>query len=368
MKTIMSVLSIGLFAIVLSSTVSPLQAGISRGGDRNTNQGVDALHNNTAVGFQALYNNIAGGSDSATMQAGSIAVGYQALFSNTTGQAVAVGFQALYNNTTGVRNAAFGSGTLQANTTGESNTGTGQISLFQNTSGGWNTASGRRALFRNTTGNLNIGLGYSGGYFLTTGDNNIDIGSVGVAGESNTIRIGQSVPVVPNAPDGVLLQPHTATFIAGIFGATTAGGSPVFVDANGKLGTFPSSQRFKDGIRPMAKASEAILSLRPVTFRYKKEIDAKSTPQFGLVAEEVAKVTPDLVALDGKGEIYSVRYEAVNAMLLNEFIKEHQQVQEQQKQIDKLIAQAKEQAALIQKVSARVELSRSAPKTAANNE
>jgi hypothetical protein len=156
-------------------------------------------------------------------------------------------------------------------------------------------------------------------------------------------------------------------YVAGIFGAATSLGIPVYVDAAGKLGTTPSSQRFKDEITSMDKASEAILSLRPVTFRYKKEIDPKSIPQFGLVAEEVAKVDPDLVVRDGKREIYSVRYEAVNAMMLNELIKENEQVQQQQKQIEKLTAQLQQQAALIQKVSARVELNQSASRTVANS-
>ncbi len=223
-------------------------------------------------------------------------------------------------------------------------------------------------------------MGYSGGYNLTTGDNNIDIGSVGIAGESNTIRIGQSVAVVPNAPDNVTLPAHTATFIAGIFGAATSGGIPVYIDANGQLGTVPSSQRFKNDVASMDKASEAILSLRPVTFRYKKEIDPKNLRQFGLVAEEVEKVDPDLVTRDADGKIYTVRYEAVNAMLLNEFLKQYRTVQElkfivakqeatiaqQQKGMEVLTASLKEQAAQIQKVSARLEVKEPAPQIADN--
>jgi hypothetical protein len=299
---------------------------------------------NTWYGYQALFNDTTGDDNDA--------LGFKALYSNIDGFSNhALGDQALYSNTSGGRNVAVGGSSLFYNTTGDSNTGTGNVTLFLNTTGSWNTATGRRALFLNETGNLNIGLGYSGGYF-TSGDNNIDIGNVGVDGESNTIRIGQLVPVVPNAPDGVLLPPHTATFIAGIFGAATSLGVPVYVDANGKLGTTPSSQKFKQDIKSMDKASEAVLALRPVTFHYKK--DSKSTPQFGLVAEEVAKVNPDLVARDGKGEIYSVRYEAVNAMLLNEFLKEHRRVEELEKQVEKLTAG-------LQKVSERVELSQPAP-------
>jgi Chaperone of endosialidase len=206
-------------------------------------------------------------------------------------------------------------------------------------------------------------LGYSSGYFLTTGDNNIDIGSVGVAGESNTIRIGQLVPVVPNAPDGVLLPPHTATFIAGIYGEATsdaASTTPVVIDMNGNLGTAASSERFKQDIKPMDKSSEGLLALKPVTFHYKS--DTKDTPQFGLVAEEVAKVNPNLVVRDAKGEIYTVRYDAVNAMVLNEFLKEHRKVEEQDRKLNEqgatIAKQQKQIEALmtgLQKVSAHVE-------------
>ena len=163
-------------------------------------------------------------------------------------------------------------------------------------------------------------MGVSAGINLTTGSNNIDIGNAGVAGESNTIRIGTA-------------GTQTATFIAGITGATVPGGVGVIVGNNGQLGTVVSSERFKDEIKPMDKASEAILALKPVTFRYKKELDPDGIPQFGLVAEEVEKVNPDLVARDEQGKAYTVRYEAVNAMLLNEFLKEHRKVQEQERSL-----------------------------------
>jgi hypothetical protein len=195
-------------------------------------------------------------------------------------------------------------------------------------------------------------LGYGCGGNVTTGSFNIDIGNRGVAGDNSTIRIGTN---------------HTATYIAGISGAV-ATGTPVGVDSNGHLGVLTaSSARFKDEIKPMDKASEVILALNPVTFHYKKEIDPKGTTQFGLVAEEVEEINPDLVTRDAKGAIYTVRYEAVNAMLLNEFLKEHRTVQEQQKEIDALKAQLKEQMALIQKVSDRVELSKPALRTVDNN-
>jgi trimeric autotransporter adhesin len=189
---------------------------------------------------------------------------------------------------------------------------------------------------------------------LTTGSNNIDIGNVGVAGESNKIRIGTRTI-------------HTDTFIAGIFGAPVINGTQVFINPNGRLGTMLSSARFKDNVRPMDKANQAILPLKPVTFCYKKEIDAECSPQFGLVAEDVEKVNPDLVVKDAEGKVYTVRYEAVNAMLLNEFLKEHRTVQELKKQVALLTETVKEQAALIQKVRDKVELNRPAPQLAENN-
>ena len=168
---------------------------------------------------------------------------------------------------------------------------------------------------------------------------------------------------------------HTKTFIAGIAGTTAVGGAALFVDSSGQLGTMTSATRFKDEIKPMDNASESILALRPVTFRYKKEIDAKGIPQFGLVAEEVAKVNPDLVVRDKEGKPYSVRYEAVNAMLLNEFLKEHKRVQEleanaaeQQEEIIALAARLKGQAAQIQRVSAQLEMSRPTPQVVLNKE
>jgi hypothetical protein len=225
--------------------------------------------------------------------------------------------------------------------------------LLNNTTGNNNTAIGDSALL-NSTGSSNIGLGYLAGQNLTTGNNNIDIGHAGVAGESGAIRIGTK-------------RTYQNTFIAGISGVTVARGVGVIIDTNGHLGTTTSSARFKENIRPMDEASEAIHSLQPVTFRYKKEFDSVGLPQFGLVAEEVEKVNPDLVARDEQGKPYTVRYEAVNAMLLNEFLKEHRknEVQEatiarQQKQIDALTA-------AVQKVRAQLELSKAAPRTVLNN-
>ncbi len=216
--------------------------------------------------------------------------------------------------------------------------------------------------------------------FTTPPNNNIDIGNLGVAAESNTIRIGGDL--------GLGLGSQTATYIAGIFGVSVPNGLGVVVDSTGHLGTVASSERFKDEIKPMDKASEAILALKPVTFRYKKELDPEGIPQFGLVAEQVGKVNPDLVARDAKGEVYTVRYEAVNAMLLNEFLKEHRKVvdlettvaqqqkefqattAQQQKEFESKIAHQQEQIEALtsglQKVSDQIEASRPAPQVVLN--
>jgi hypothetical protein len=209
-------------------------------------------------------------------------------------------------------------------------------------------------------------LGVGAGENLTTEDNNIDIGNLGVAGDANTIRIGEPTAVTDPA-FGETLPAHTATFIAGIYGTTASGGTAVYINSSGQLGTLTSSARFKQDIHSMDKVSEAILALKPVTFRYKQELDPKGIPQFGLVAEQVEKVNPDLVARDAEGKAYSVRYEAVNAMLLNEFLKEHKKVEQleataarQQKEIDTLTAG-------LQKVSAQVELKQPSPQMAINS-
>src|SRR6266576_2758402 len=306
------------------------------GGSFNTAIGAGALllntaNENTAIGAGALLNNTTG--------AANTAIGESALFVNTTGtQNTATGANALVNNVDGDSNTANGNGALASNTTGHFNAAIGASALLNNTIGGRNTATGRsalslnttgssntangyQALFNNTTGNFNIALGQGAGSRLTTGDSNIDIGAFGFPGESRTIRIG---------------GPQTKTFIAGIRGVTT--GFPnavnVLIDSAGQLGTVSSSRRFKHDIQPMAQASEALLSLKPVRFHYKS--DQTNTPQFGLLAEEVAEVNPDLVVRDQNGEIYSVRYDAVNAMLLNEFLKAHRKAQQQEATITEL--------------------------------
>jgi len=340
----------------------------------NTANGVLALalnktgSANTATGADVLIDNTTGNNNTAN--------GLAALANNTSSNFnTANGFTALGINTTGTQNTANGAGALNSNTTGNFNTATGYDALFSNNTASNSTAAGFNALLHNT-GSNNIALGSNAGINLTTGNNNIDIGDGGVAAESNHIRIGT-------------VGTQNRTFVAGIYGATVARGVGVIVGSNGHLGTIQSSARFKDEIKPMDKASEAILALKPVTFRYKHELDPEGIPQFGLVAEEVEKVNPQLVIRDENGEAYTVRYEAVNAMLLNEFLKEHRKVEEQQATIaelkssadsqraistkqDAIIAQQQKQiealTAGLQKVSDRLEASKAAPQLVAENQ
>jgi len=327
--------------------------------DQNTATGAGALlsnttgDRNTATGTFALFNNATGNSNTGE--------GWRALFQNTTGDRnTASGRAALISNTTGFENTATGGVALENNTTGNDNTATGFAALDSNSTGALNTANGTGALV-NSTGDLNIALGFGAGVNLATGNNNIDIGNVGAAMEANIIRIGAEVAV--RDPFGVIHPAHTATYIAGISGVSLPGGTPVVIDvASGQLGIgATSSQRFKDEIKPMNEASEALFALKPVTFRYKKEVDSAGIRQFGLVAEQVEKVNPDLVVRDKEGKPYSLRYDQVNAMLLNEFLKEHRKVEEQEKTIVELksgmaalAASLKEQASQIQKVSAQL--------------
>ncbi len=317
-------------------------------GANNTALGYSALHNNTngdyntAVGSNSMANNISGGANTAH--------GYNSLGANTIGLAnTALGKDALALNTSGSVNTASGDVTLASNTTGSANTGNGVNALFQNTNGNNNTSSGFAALMNNTTGSNNIALGYQAGLNLTTGDNNIEIGNTGVAAETGKIRIGTR---------GV----HNTTYVAGIFGSTVSGGAPVSIDSKGHLGTVTSSSRFKHDIQPMGLASNSILALQPVTYRYKEELDPDHVPQFGLVAEEVAKVNPDLVVRDEQGRPYTVRYEAVNAMLLNEFLKEHRRVATLEDTVAQLKSALEKQAAQIQQVSAQLQVERPAPR------
>ena len=286
---------------------------------------------------------------------GNTAVGTEALLDLTTGQDnTALGFRALTDNTQGSLNTAVGSAALKQNRIGARNTATGFHALDQNRFGNNNTANGYSALrglsgdvgnnntaigafaLNTTTGDNNIALGFSAGSNIVAGNDNIDIANRGVVGESRTIRIGNTA--------------QTKTFIAGISGQAV-NGSPVYVNAVGQLGVLPSSERFKEQIKPMDNASEPILGVEPVTFHYKKEIDPDAVSQFGLVAEKLARVSPDLVERDDQGKPYTVRYDAVNAMLLNEFLKEHRRVQDLECALDELSARLKEQGLQVQKMS-----------------
>jgi hypothetical protein len=252
-------------------------------------------------------------------------------------------------------------GALFSSRTANLNVAIGNQARLSNTSGESNTAVGTNALENNRTGSNNIAVGIDAGIGVEKGHDNIEIGNVGVFGDSKKKRIG--TPGTQNA-----------TFIAGIAAATVPEGVGVIIDTDGHLGTVVSSKRFKDAVRPMDKASEAILSLKPVTFRYKTALYPKGIPQFGLVAEQVEKVNPDLVARDTEGNPYTVRYEAVNAMLLNEFLKEHRKVEslekamvEQQKENATRRAMLKAQAAQIQNVSDQLGTQARAARVVTNN-
>src|SRR5438874_1849968 len=303
----------------------------------NTANGIQALganktgDNNTATGSFALRSNTTGHDNTAN--------GESALINNTAGNDnTANGGGALGNNSTGSENTATGLNVLTSNTIGNNNTGSGVNALLHDKIGSANTADGVDALGNNRSGSGNIAIGNQAGLNVTTGNNNIYIGNAGNAQENGTIRIGKGSEV------------HT--FIGGIYGKTIADGTPVFVNSLGHLATIQSSARYKEAIKPMDKASEAILALKPVSFRYRQEIDPDRIPQFGLVAEEVEKVNPDLVVRDADGKVNTVRYEAVNAMLLNEFLKEHRKVEEQESTIDQLKATvAKQQEAFGSKIA-----------------
>ena len=336
--------------------------------NENTATGAAALLSNTTGGFNtgagafALFSNTEGSDNTA--------IGEKALFSNTTGDHnTASGLQALLSNISGTNNTAIGVNALVSNTIGSHNDATGFGALQNNTTGVSNTAAGENALQSNSSGSFNTAIGLLAGASQTTGSSNVYIGAGtnGIAGESD------------------------ACYIRSIFGQTSANGLPVLVNSSNKLGTTTSSRRFKQGIKPMDGDSEALFALKPVTFRYNNEIDPEGRSQFGLVAEDVESVSPDLIVRDKEGNPYSVRYDHMNAMLLNEFLKEHKRAQElqgritkqeasiadqrkdfetaiaqQRQEIQTLTAQLKEQAAQIQKVSAQVEMSKPAARTVAN--
>jgi trimeric autotransporter adhesin len=370
-------------------------------GERNTANGAFALFSNTtasgntAIGANALLSNTTGGTLNITNNfdvGPNVAVGQQALENNTIASAnTAVGYQALGSNTTGINNTDLGISTAVgfqalAHASGPdagANDGFGYQTLFNLTSGGSDVAIGANALLNLTSGDANTAVGAGAGISLTSGDFNVFIGQ----GAGSNVTNASNVICIGSAGNNADLS----CFIGNIFGQTSAGGVGVFINSNGRLGTSTSSRRFKEDIKPMGTASEAILALEPVTYHYKRELDADRIPQFGLVAEDVEKVNPDLIVRDKDGKPYSVRYDQVNAMLLNEFLKEHREVEElkaaavkqeatianlestvvkQEKGFQlKLTKQEKQIEALtlgLQKVSAETEISRHASQLVTN--
>ena len=351
--------------------VSPPPDGGYPGG--NTAEGQNALSSlttgtfNTAVGFLSLRNN--------TDATFNTALGAGTLLANTAGSNTATGAGALLSNTTGAFNTANGAFALFTNTVGIFNTVNGTFALLNNTTGVENTANGYRALSGNatgvgntaygsqalvqTTGNNNIALGAHAGFNISTGSNNIHIGNVGAGNESGTIRIGDNN--------------QTKTSIAGINGVNQGSPTAVFINTStGQLGTTApaSSRRYKKEIKPMDTASEAVLALKPVSFHYKS--DNTQTPQFGLIAEDVADVNPDLIVRDKEGKPYTVRYEQINAMLLNEFLKEHRKVERLKKDFESRLAEQQKQievlTAGLQKLTDQLEANNPAPQVVAINQ
>lgn len=354
--------------------------------DANTAVGTAALllnttgEHNTAIGTSALLNNTIGYSNTAMGSAAlssntegryNTAIGETALLDNTTGQlntAIAAG--ALNRNTTGVNNTAVGYAALLGNTTGDTNTAVGSFALSSNDSGIGNSAMGVNALAINTAGSfntaigdialsqnagtLNTAVGWRAGINNTGGSVNIYLGNEGGGpNESNRMRLGRMGDA-----------PTLFTYIAGIFG-TNVSGAAVYIDSEGQLGTVNSSRRFKHDIKPMDKASEAILSLNPVTFQYNS--DTKASPQFGLIAEEVAEVNPNLVVRDNNGDLLTVRYDQVNAMLLNEFLKEHRRVEKLEAAIDAITTRLEEQETELRKVRVQIQMNKPARRVASRD-
>ena len=337
--------------------------------DQNTAFGAVALLNNTtgalntAVGTAALLNNTTGYNNTAN--------GYEALHDNTTGFFnTANGVQALYANTTGNSNTATGEGALFGNREGSLNTASGTFALAHNTTGSANTANGYQALFNNTTGAENTAVGYGALSNNTTGFENTALGAnagSNITGNGN-VCIGDGIAGEVGVND--------RTYIRNVFNTGQANNLAVTIGSNGLLGTQGlSARRFKEDVKTMDKTSEALFALRPVTFRYKKEVDADHSPHCGLIAEEVEKVNPDLVTRDENGHLLTVRYDSINAMLLNEFLKEHRTVAELKanaaKQEATIAKQQKQIEALtrgLQKVSAQLEASKPAPQLVVNSQ
>jgi hypothetical protein len=301
---------------------------------------------------------------------GNTAEGQNALFGLTTGgYNTAVGWFSLRSNMTGAFNTAVGAGTLPVNSA-DQNTAAGAGALLSNTTGFGNTAVGCLALLSKTTGGGNTAVGLGALSNITSGENNIAVGANAgegnAGGGSNNIYIGNGGSLDSDTIRIGIPGVQTRTFIAGISGTAIVSGAALAVDGNGQLGVALSSRQFKKEIEPMNRASEAILALEPVTFHYKN--DKTSTPQFGLIAEDVAKVNPDLVVRDKEGKPYSVRYDQVNAMLLNEFLKEHNKVEHLEGTVASLVATVRQQAAQIQKVSSDIEVNQLHPVLVRNHQ
>jgi trimeric autotransporter adhesin len=404
---------------LLSITTGQFNTGVGAGtlyrntGDQNTATGAVALFNNTtgqlntATGVFSLFSNNTGERNTAD--------GASSLQSNTVGSYnTGVGYSALTNNTTGEYNTGVGESALSSNTTGGFNTGVGETALANNTTGEKNTAVGLGTMVFNTTGGANTAVGFHA-MFVTNGHNSAAVGSealsgnggngntamgrralFGTGGSNNTALGFDAAANVTTASNVICLGANVtgnnvdnSCYIGNIFGATSSNGVGVFVNSNGRLGTMTSSRRFKEEIRPMEQASETLFALKPVTFRYKKEIDPEGPQgksQFGLVAEDVENVNPDLVVRDPEGKPYSVRYEQINAMLLNEFLKEHKTMQqlnstvqkqqeimaEQQKSFESKLAEQEKRIQVLMsglhKVSAQVEVSKAGPRMAVDTD
>ena len=372
MKTLVPILLI-VFSLICfaflpeSQAVAPPPDGGYPGG--NTAEGQSALLSgttgtyNTALGLYSLLSLTSGNFCTA--------VGAGTLLSNTADENTATGAGALFSHTDGGGNTANGAFALFSHTTGIDNTVVGDRGLLLTTTGGFNTAIGEAAMLNNDTGSSNVAIGVQALGNNISGNNNIVLGNVagsGVTTANDVICIGAGGENV-----------DSSCYIGGIFNATSSGGTAVFINSSGKLGTITSSQRFKEHIKPMEQASEALFALKPVNFHYKKEIDPQGTKQFGLVAEEVEKVNPDLVVRDKEGKPYSVRYDHVNAMLLNEFLKEHRKVEQleatveqQQKSFESEIKEQNKQIEALrsgfQKVTARLEMTKIVPEALVSNQ
>lgn len=351
-----------IFVMSLLLTIGqPVEGGppnpTSSDAQKNTAGGTDALLSttseavsNTAFGYQALNTNTTGdyntASGSAALYANTTgnnntASGSGALYANTTGENnTANGSFALLSNTTGNFNTAIGHGTLPNNTTGNNNTASGTDALSKNSTGSRNTAFGRNALKNTTVGNNNLALGMGAGVLLTSGSGNIYLGHPGTPTESMTMRLGN-----PKIQD--------RAFVAGVAGTQVTGGSAVFIKPNGQLGVQLSSARYKQDIAPMGNRSEPLYQLRPVTFHYKEE--SEGSLEYGLIAEEVAKIYPDLVTRDIDGEVQGVRNEALIPLLLNELQQQHRQLSTQAEHITahgrKMEAQARLMDAMLQQLA-----------------